>query len=77
MRFCLICCDSKLNVELFREVLSNPSWIATLIDDGPNYYLINVMGIVDGKREDLADQPVIILENDPVRTSRNSKALDV
>jgi len=59
--------------DLFREVLSNPCWIATLIDDGPNYHLISVIGVVDGKREDLADQPVIILENDPMRTARNRR----
>jgi len=63
--------------DLIREVLPNPRWIATLIDYGPNLHLIGVMGVVNGKREDLADQPVIILENDPVSSSRDSKPLDL
>jgi hypothetical protein len=63
--------------DLFAKALPNPLGIATLIDNGPNDHLIGVMGVVNSERENLSDQPMIILENDPVRTSCNAEALDV
>jgi hypothetical protein len=63
--------------DLFAKALPNPLVIATLIDNGPNDHLIGVMGIVNSERENLANFPMIILENDPVRTSCNAEALDV
>ena len=62
---------------LFAKALPNPLVVATLIDNGPNDHLIGVTSVVNSEGENLADQPMIILENDPVRTSCNAKALDV
>jgi len=63
--------------DLFGEALSNPSWIAPLIDDRPNNHVLEVVRVVNSEWEDLADQPVIIFENDPVRTTRDPEALNV
>lgn len=59
------------------KAFSDPGGVAAAVNDGPDDNHLVIAGIVDGEREGLANETMVIAKVYPMHSSKNLEACDI